>query len=712
MGVSNILGLGTKAYVGTPPDIIPPMPRLTPTSAWNGTAGTGFGGSNPAAPTDPTRSTAKPALRLIVPPRQRFTNKLVVGVAAAANNGGTLIGGVQTVRFHFEGAVQEVAPRFHTFTDVNGVSRTYWGYWAVLRKPAGVAGEARFYAEAVPGNLAMQSRVIGPFSFFPAATAYDLELTINPDVAATGNNYHTMQTAMDRIRTSIPVPTHPRITINKALTNFTLANTIAFSVSGYITIEASQPVTFGFATLDTSASVDTNNAQRSRGGPLWLRGGNLTFDFALMDGLIAETALSHQWVLEGVTFTNSAGIGALFRGGNNTQGQRVTGNPWFLECAIANVRNGPINASLARGNLLQNVSADIFSGGSCIVGNRVERHSDVPTNDDAPALSVVYNGVEATATVARAGGLDLNTAVYTFKWGINSRTFTCGKLATFYATGLSGDQGYTFAHLVTWVNTVLAGLDAGWSATVGTASARRASSGSLAGLKGQGFGDTSCKTTARQIVSNFDIHGDWYQQFSATLENVIAYDNIGYDMQTQNIFLSPVGGTFSRDAVFYNNALGNDTTGSVYFDETVVVSQLGRNNTAVALSHVVVAHNSMPNQGLQFRNGGTSFSTTDAYCLVANNALRTLVKEVTTAGREPGAIIRNNHIHAGQTPLPEAVGTTIGGDKNSLFVSFNTGNFTPAGALLTNLKAPVFTTDLNRAKRAATDAVGAIKVAA
>ena len=62
--------------------------NLEPSAGWNGTAATGFGGAYGAVPTDPTRTTAKPALRLLVPPGQRFTDTLVVGVAAAANNAG------------------------------------------------------------------------------------------------------------------------------------------------------------------------------------------------------------------------------------------------------------------------------------------------------------------------------------------------------------------------------------------------------------------------------------------------------------------------------------------------------------------------------------------------------------------------------------------------------------------------------------------------
>jgi hypothetical protein len=258
---------------------------------------------------------------------------------------------------------------------------------------------------------------------------------------------------------------------------------------------------------------------------------------------------------------------------------------------------------------------------------------------------------------------------------------------------------------VNFINTTLKGLDPGWDATLLNTQGRRASSASLAGLKGQGFGDTNCRTTPRVIVSNFDAHGDWYQQrFNTITENVIAYQNVAFDMQTQNIFIS--SNVPARDFIFISNALGNDPIGSDYFLEEVVATQIGRSNAANAMSHIVVAHCSMPNQRIIFRNDGTAFSTFDAYCLVANNVCRGLTKSI--ADRPVGAVIKNNHIHAGQTPLAEATGTSIGGDRSSLFASFATGDFTPQGALLSNLKPPVVSFDTGTLSQGANAVAGVI----
>lgn len=679
------------------------LPALSPSSLWRGTAASGFS----VTPVDPVRTTAKPACRLLVPPGQRFTNTVTIGVAAFANDGGTLIGGIDRVRFHYEGSTLDVvAPSYHSFKDANDRTVAYFGYWARLKRQYGPVGEALLYIEAIPADATMQSRVIGPYSFYPHEKLHDREYTINPDAAVTATNLHTFDAAISRIKSD--AAKNPRITFKKAMGNVeSNFSNLAYSAQSYVTVEADFPVTFGRTAMATNADVDTAARMRPRVGAMWFKGENITFDYAFMDTALAETG--ENWVLDGINMTNSRGFGALWRGGPYWTFARVTGSPWFLECTISNLENACTFANLVRGGVVRNATRDIFSDGRCIVGTRVERHSDTIWNNDTPVMSVVYTGAEATATVSRIGSPDPGTATYAFKWGANSRTFTCGKGPAFYAAGLSGDSGYTFGHLVTWINTVLAGLDSGWSATLIDTDGWRATSGSLPGRKAQGFGDTNCKDTAQTIVSAFDTHGDWYQQrFDGIRENVIAYGNIGFDMQTQNIFLS--SNVPAQDFVFVNNAFANDPVGSDYFIPGVFLSQIGRANNATVMSHVVLAHNSMPNQGLGMRNDGTtSYSTHDAYCLIANNVLRTLSRSSKTPGREIGATIRNNHIHEGQGPLPEAVGTTIGGDADSLFENFAIGDFTPKGALLTNLKAPVVSFDPVSLNQGANAAAGVIQ---
>jgi hypothetical protein len=675
------------------------LPDVSPAAQWSGVAASGFA----LAPADPARTTAKPACRLLVPPGQRFVSTKVVGVAAFANDGGTLIGGVDRVRFHFEGStIDVVAPSWHRFRDSNGRNVAYYGYWATLRRRDARTGEALLYVEAVPADATMQSRVIGPFSFYPQTTLHDREYTIDPLAPITTTNFATFDAAVARVK--IDLPTNPRITFKRAMSNVVMTFTGAtYNPSGgYLTVEAEAPVTFGRAALGTTATADTDSNLRPRATGMWLKGENITIDYANVDTLFSEDG--KDYVLDGITLTNSRGSGALWRGGPYFSGFRVRNNPWFLECAISNLENVCVAANLVRGGIIRDVSRDIFADARCVVGTRVERHNDTVFNNDAPAFSVVYSGAAATASIARSGAVDPTSATFTFKWGANTRTFVVGRAVANYA-GTAGD-GYLFAHVANFVNTTLKGLDAGWSATLLDTTGRRASSGTLTGLKGQGFGDTNCKTTPQTIVSSFDAHGDWYQQrFSTITENVIAYQNVAFNMQTQDIFIS--SNVPARDFIFLSNALGNDPVGSDYFNENTVGSQLGRANTGILMSHLVIAHCSLPNQTISFRNDGTPFSTFDSYSMVANNVCRNITKA--TAGRTIGAVIKNNHIHAGQTVLSEATGTSSGGNRDSLFVGFNTGNFTPAGALLTNLKPPVASFDTGNLTSGASAVAGVLQ---
>jgi len=670
---------------------------LSPGDDWDGTAASGF----VSTPTDPTRTTAKPALRLLVPPSQYFTDELLVGVAAAANNAGSLFTnlGLSGVTFNFEGREQTVtSPRVEVFTDTNGNTVTYYGWWVRLKKPTGTAGEAQLYVTATPADSGMQARVIGPYSFFPQTTLYDAEYTINTGEAVAGNNYHDINAAIAAIKSA--GDDNPRITFETSASNVAMTFTApTYTPAGYVTIECADGVTvsWGRTSLTTSATVDSDSNQRGRLDGMWLKGSGHTIDYAYVDNWYNEGVKDH--VFDGVNMINSRGAGALWRGGPYFTGTRVRNSPYFLEVTASNLENIAVGASLVRGGTFSTMSRDIFADALCVVGTRVEVHDDTPFNDDTEAFTVVYTGSEATATVARSGAVDPNDATYTFKWGANTQTFTVGKQATDYA-GTTSD-GYLFSDVVDFINGTLAGLDAGWSATLVDLTGRRASSGCLLGDKGQGFGDTSCKTTALSVRSNFDAHGDWYQQrFGTITENVIAYNNLAYDMQTQNIFISSTSD--ASDFLFFNNALGNDDIGSDYFDEDTVFSQIGRNNVASEISHVVIAHCSMPNQQLYFRNDGT-LSTFDSYCLIANNSTVNIDEAGTGA---INATINNNHIHGDQTAIAEALNTTSGGDETTLYADFTTGDFTPAGALLTNLKVPIVALDRSGVTRAATDAAG------
>lgn len=79
--------------------------------------------------------------------------------------------------------------------------------------------------------------------------------------------------------------------------------------------------------------------------------------------------------MDGIAMTNSRGTNALYQGGLCNYSQRVTVNSWRLECAIANVGNPCVGASLVHGCNLAGVLRDIFTNGRFIVGTRRFRSS-------------------------------------------------------------------------------------------------------------------------------------------------------------------------------------------------------------------------------------------------------------------------------------------------------------------------------------------------
>jgi hypothetical protein len=421
------------------------LPLLLPAEEWTGTADSGFA----TTPTDPVRTTAKPALRLLVPPNQRVTDTLVIGVMAMANNAGTLIGGIDRVRFHFEGrSLDVVAPRFHTMEDANGLQRRYWGYWVNLARPAGVEGQARLYVEAVSSDATMQRRVIGPLQFSAMETLYDSEITVNPDTPVViGSNYHTVGAALGFHRSNANDTT--LITVTKEMTEDIDSTTPAgapYVGRGYCTITATAPVTFA----KSGFTGDVASQFRLNINRLHFKGNNITFDMRFIGALWKEDAIAGEHWLDGCRFINSAGRYSLWRAGFRPYSHLVRGAPFFTETEFVDVADACNLAELVRGCSLTRGFND-FASGPVVVYNTVE---GLDSTDgwlvDVPSLSVTYIGAEATATLAISGPADANSRTITATWGANSATFIVGKTEALFNTAsaagynaATAGQGYT-----------------------------------------------------------------------------------------------------------------------------------------------------------------------------------------------------------------------------------------------------------------------------
>ena len=507
------------------PIFVPPPESIEPAAAWTGTAGSGFA----AIPVDPVRTTAKPALRLLVPPYQYFTDTLDVGVIAMANDGGTLINnfGIASVRFMLEGSEAVITePTFHTIQTQRG-PHAYYGWWVRLRKPPGKAGQANLYIEATARDGTMQKRVIGPYLFSPAEQEFTHSVTVAPSVPAlAGVNYHTLDAAATYVNQLGSA--NPLITIAEAgLYELTVGSgvpgiSLRYGLPGRLNITASTPdVTIGRATYVNDGTANINDARYK----LRFFGTNLTLDYRYVLNINGSSADEGQgaW-LDGVNMLSSAPLGnsELWRGTVKPNGLgSVRGAAWFTEVKVTELTNFGNTANLIRGCELDRVAGDIFSNSKCCIQNLVRIHSGRP-NDPLDAFTIQYTGAATTATLTRTGGqgsfnggvwiVDIDGTEYSF----DTRSVD-GNEAGY--NGLAGD-GYWFSDLVTWLNTL-----PGITATLlldetDPLEKRVAASGTLPGLASGGFIDQDIKTAPLTVISFFNKHSDFYQHTAGVLENV------------------------------------------------------------------------------------------------------------------------------------------------------------------------------------------------
>lgn len=673
-------------------------PLIEPDRNWDGTAASGFA----TTPTDPTRTTAKPAMRLITLPNQFFSDEVLVGVRAEANDGGTLIGGIDRVRFHFEGTqIDVVTPSLQTITDANGVNRTHFGHWARLKKPASTQGEAQLYVEAIPADATMQSRVIGPFPFFPhdnfAATGslHDYEIEISPSLAVVaGSRYQTLAAALSYLRNESLSKTiwNPKITFTEGGEVSTLASTFAtfwqVAVKGWTNITATAPTTF----VGPAGGADSSHLIRPKFGEMRWIGPNITFD--LSDALQYFAELTERLAFEGVSFTNSRGRTAIYRGGPPLISRLLRAQTVYaLECDFLNVHNACISASLVRGGTMTGCTGDLFTDAACIIGTHTDTLNVDPWAIDVPALTVQYTGSAAAATLSLTGTSDASTRTFSAKVdGVEVGSFTALNSPAAFTAGTQ----YTVQNVVDWLN----GLT-DWTATL-TDGTRRATSLSNLGSRGGAFTNVDVKTAPVALATHFDLHADWFTvNIGGIGENVIAAESTAIGVGGQSIFVA-ASSPRPKDFIFVNLAISNrleNPTGDL--DMAFLSCQLGRPGSQ---SHVVFAHCSIPTQGMLLRTDqGVDF---DTYCMIANTAFRSI--DWPSGLVDADIVLKNNGIDGDRDIPAGSTGTVVAGDYLSKFADSITGNFSPTGELAANRKPIAATFDLTGDRRDASAPAGAL----
>lgn len=647
---------------------------ISPAASWTGAAGSGFR----TRPTDPVRTTAKPAMRLVVPPNQSFTGELLVGVYAGANFAGSLRDnmGLEKVRVHYEGAVSDIiVPTFETFFDANGLEVTYFGWWARLRHD-GRNGDASVYFEAIPKDITMQRRVIGPFLFLPSASVYDLELTVAPSLPQiAGSRYQSITAALTYC--AAQGRHRPRITITEERNDYILSYIGApfsyTSAKGYATIEAVVPVTI----IGTTSYLDAT--PRTRFDGLCFRGANITIDMKHMALIYHEGVGNPHW-FDGIIIVDSGGRGYAVPElrGPRTYGVARNG-PYLTECVITAIPSTANGCRLVRGNMMTRGFFDAASEAHCVIGNRIDDYDAYDCwAKDSDAFTVTYTGTGATATLEFSGFSNQSSRTFTAK--VNGAVVGTRVVTNTPPTAVST--------VVSWLRSL-----PGWSATI-QSDAVRANLCSVQNNIGRAFAPRNVKNVTLQIVTFLDAHGDFYQTNvpANTSENVVIADNVVTNFAGQGFFLST--NSDIADYLIVNNGFHGKLVPGWTF-----LSQWGRTG---AKSHIVMAHNSST-QALWIRT--SEGMKTDAYCLVADNALGGLAWN---GPPDRDVRICDNHLFSGNAALPGGTNTTIGGDATSLWQNAQGGDFTPKKELLMNLKVPSMEHDQKHRKRATLDCAGMI----
>lgn len=628
---------------------------LRPGSNWDGAPSSGFA----SVPTDPARTTAKPVCRLLTPPNQTVRAATVIGVFAAANDGGSLIAnlGMSHVDFHCEGNVVRVdSPTFRTFERADGSTYELLGWWLTLSRPSGKEGIAEVYIEAVPNDGSMQPRISGPYSYVMAASIFDYDVTV---AANGGADFLTMEEAFTFLRGQDAQ--HPRVRVLEA-GEYELGNAKRHSPVGWCRIEADAAVTF----LQTPPALE-GDFTRMRPGmeSLHFKGSQITLDFVETLEFYTELEGGEHW-LDGINMVQRRGredlwrlvprniIPALFRRG-----------AWFTDCVVTDVNDVFDKALLVRGCRTSATWADLAQDALCFVANEVEDHSSAFYYTNIDALSLTYSGSGTPTVSIRNSPRSLVLRVD----GADAATFVFdGSEQAF-----RDDTNYRISSAVDWVNT-----QANWTASLIDNTRAGISLSPPGTTNGAAAEDIAVPTT---LPTHFDIHSDIYQLpiLPDFRENMVFAFNRLWQLDAQNIFIQGRPGVL--DSVVIGNALYNN----LGTPDEGLQSDLGG-----MISHGVFAHNTMATQRTLIPSDGQGG---DAYSLIANN----VVVRMTVRGGapiSPALTVTNNHILQ-SVGLPVGLeGTSSGGDSTTLFTDPYNGDFTPIGDLLTNGATPTLANDL------------------
>ena len=683
------------------------FPVVGPSASWNGTS---LSGGTP--PTDPTRTTAKPAIHWLVPSTLRFVSggNIAIGVDADC------IGGVQRVDFWVEGTVFSVyEPQFYRDTSTNGSARARYGYWITLDAAAFTAvsttGDARIYATAYPNDTTMQARTVGitsgvvatdnlrgdyAMTVYPRAAANDWSKTVAPS----GADYTTIAAAITAARAATAEAPLITITTTGSYEVTSDADNYA-NGKGFCTITASSGVT---ATLGRAAAFAPSTPSAWPWLPGWdgieFRGSGIVFDQRNWSTI--NTTTKPAW-FNGCKFTNSIGtLYSYYWNGGIHPGFGANNANYWDDVTIERVsRQGATSGQrYVRGCTVNQWASDLFTSTHYVADNYCRYYDTsffIGTYQGTTNFTGLRINGPANATVTKTAG-DVQ--------GGNLLLRISGATVATIALGYYGnDTNPTIDDVVTAINA----FGSGWSASAQNSrgTMRPSLLGNTTGNSGT-FTDLVASTTLN-LNAGSDIHADWWQGFSSgsTRQNVIIRNNTTRD----------AGATTALNATMFMDATASH---DYIIKGNVWTGNYGASSfTGSTLSHVVFENNSTeaPTSRPQSPAGDQVYSSikNNATALVSYNSAGTWTADVPWINNSYLIANGNGAISGGSN----SGNFTITKDGNLttnwklMFVDYAGGDYRPEpgstlfGAANVNMKPKINSYDGTGVVYAASDVVGA-----
>jgi len=482
---------------------VTPPSHLWPGASWNGTKTSG--GTPPANPTLDLNK-QRPGIRLFSLDLQTCIPGQPVDVYVAA----FCDGGVAKVEGWCEGRVStEYAMRRVNFIGDDGTAKTIWCYHFQLHHGDFASdGTAECYFTAYPNKPDADIQVIGPYTFHRASTEFLVTRTVNPGQPITGNNYATIQAALNA---TTAAGTYPAlIQVQQSLTE-----TLNYAVSPTREVDVDKVIRITTATGVAVALNGPNGGYNSNidvrcNGVEWL--GNFTWNRDTYWTINHNKTYPSRTHYRGNRFEGSTqfklfnGRSVTFLSTPPTTNRETLDRVCFTEPTLFKVPGG-FQCFMVRNPIEDTTAQDMFANVQASWG-LIARNTDASVHHSHTSVGTIsYTGAATTATVSKtAANGSFSGTLLLRENGVTVRTISLGNTP-------GGGQD-----TLEWVASQIA-LQPGWSSTLATQTDPRRAFGAayLTHASQSAFGaftDLDCKTAPLAVTVGNDLHIDFTMQHS------------------------------------------------------------------------------------------------------------------------------------------------------------------------------------------------------